>query len=821
MTDLIGKRLGDFEIVRELGRGGMGIVYEARQLSLNRKVALKVLAGLGLTSRALERFQREAEAAAQLHHTNIVPVYTTGEQDSTPFYAMELIDGESLDRVVRRLREPAVAGPPSDSNATGPYIVSTQAASLADASTSLSSGSEYFDNIARILADVADAVDHAHKNGVIHRDIKPSNLMLGRDGRLSVNDFGLARILEQPGMTMTGEFVGTPAYMSPEQIAAGRAPLDHRTDIYSLGATLYELLTLQRPFTGEHRDLVIGQIMHKEPRPPRKVNRKVPVDLETICLKAMEKDPDRRYQGAKDMSDDLRRFVNRFAIAAKRAGPIERLVKWARRHPGVTTALAALLLSLGAVAFFAHRSYVQQQERIAEQRQNALDKALVSAMGGDFEQADQAIAEAELLGASTGEVRMLRGQIAFFRGQYQESVDHLRQAVELLPDNVAARSLLAVAYGAVGHWTKYDHTLWEAEQLTPKTAEDFLFKGHAESQTDPGRGLATLQEAFRRRQSIMAHLLRAETEISLATDLADLGKAEQMTDAALSDVHAAKQLLRGNAYALWTSLYAQLAAADIYAQTNRSTKREEALDHAREDARALEHFSNLPDACIAQWYLLQEENNEGTLVAKLRRVSEQTGNASTTVFLAETLYRQRDFLGSLAALETKRGIFFTERFRPIVLADLDGNPARALGAYKDLAALDLSEPYRLDGLMILRLLGQKNESSELARNLSKDPDRLPAVRRPAYRRLLDYMTGNLSAEQLLSASAASRADLCFGHCYIGSTLLAEGDRRGAREHFRAAVKTHAYWQFHYHLCWVFLGRMEQDLDWPRWLPVKK
>ena len=147
-----------------------------------------------------------------------------------------------------------------------------------------------------MVAEVADALDYAHNEGVIHRDIKPSNLLLAPDGRLSVNDFGLARLLEQPGMTMTGEFVGTPLYMSPEQITAGRAPLDRRTDIYSLGATLYELLTLQPPFAAERRDQVIAQIMHKEPRPPRKVNRRVPVDLETICLKALEKDPDRRYQ---------------------------------------------------------------------------------------------------------------------------------------------------------------------------------------------------------------------------------------------------------------------------------------------------------------------------------------------------------------------------------------------------------------------------------------------------------------------------------------------------------------------------------------------
>jgi len=233
------RRLGDFELLRELGRGGMGIVYEARQVSLNRKVALKVLSGgLGLTSKAVQRFRREAEAAAKLHHTNIVPVYATGEEDGTHFYAMELIDGPSLDHVIRQTRD--VANPSSRVEAanaareqpatvglaaTGPFTPETKTGSSATSATSssLGSGSQYFDTVARLIAEVADALEYAHKEGVIHRDIKPSNLLVSPAGRFSLNDFGLARMLEQPGMTMTGEFVGTPAYMSPS-----RSPLAGR-----------------------------------------------------------------------------------------------------------------------------------------------------------------------------------------------------------------------------------------------------------------------------------------------------------------------------------------------------------------------------------------------------------------------------------------------------------------------------------------------------------------------------------------------------------------------------------------------------------------
>ena len=449
------QHLGDFELVREIGRGGMGIVYEARQVSLNRKVALKALGpGLGLTARAVDRFRHEAEAAARLHHTHIVPVYATGAQDGVHYYAMELIEGPSLDQVLRHLRGPAEPASPSPLAQTAAYDPNAGVAEEAGLSaSSLSSGGAYFDTVAGMLAGVADALDHAHQQGVIHRDIKPGNLLLSPDGRLSLNDFGLARMLEQPGMTMTGEFVGTPAYMSPEQIAAGRTPVDHRTDIYSLGATLYELLTLQPPFPGQQRDQVLAQILHKEPKAPRKVNAKVPLDLETICLKCLEKDPDRRYQSAKVLADDLRRYVNRFAISARRAGPLARLKKWAKRNPAVAAAGLLVLVALATAGFFAwqaHRAEQQRQaeqrkrddEALAERRRAAIERGMAAALAADLPAAEKAVVEAEELGAAAGEIQLLRGFIAIYTARIHEGVAHLEQAVGLMPDSVAARALL-------------------------------------------------------------------------------------------------------------------------------------------------------------------------------------------------------------------------------------------------------------------------------------------------------------------------------------------------------------------------------------------
>lgn len=347
----------------------MGTVYEAWQRSLQRVVALKVLARhVSATPKAILRFQREAQAAAKLHHTHIVPIFAQGEADGNYYYAMELIEGSSLNNLIGEMRshdlndastvdlaetvalENRAATTPSEL-----VLPREKPSEGADSSASLAmlqakigkrNSPEFFNAVAEHIADVADALEYAHLRSVIHRDIKPHNLVLGMDGRLRVLDFGLARLAEQPGVTMTGEMIGSPLYMSPEQITGNPEDVDHRSDIYSLGATLYEWLTLSPPYPGETRERVIGKIMSSDAVLTRTHNPEIPVDLETICMKAIERNRDRRYQAAGELRDDLRRFVAKRPILARRVGIGGRLVKFVSRHQLASLGAAALVVAV-------------------------------------------------------------------------------------------------------------------------------------------------------------------------------------------------------------------------------------------------------------------------------------------------------------------------------------------------------------------------------------------------------------------------------------------------------------------------------------------
>jgi serine/threonine protein kinase len=354
-----GTPLGDFRILREVGRGGMGVVYEAEQISLDRRIALKVLPfALTLDPRQLQRFKNEARAAAQLHHQNIVPVHAVGCERGVHFYAMQYIEGQSLAELILGLRQLGRPGKPATlpGVSNGPFVKDSGAAAAETASAAIGAlataysknTTEFYRAAARLGIQAALALEHAHQYGVIHRDVKPANLLVDAHGQLWVTDFGLAQFQADAGLTQTGDLLGTLRYMSPEQAAGQRVLMDHRTDVYSLGATLYELLTLRPPFDGGDRQTLLRQILHDEPRPPRAVEASIPTELETIVLKALAKAPAERYASARELADDLSRYLAHQPVRARRATAVQRLLKWGRRHPSVVVAGFAVCLLTAA-----------------------------------------------------------------------------------------------------------------------------------------------------------------------------------------------------------------------------------------------------------------------------------------------------------------------------------------------------------------------------------------------------------------------------------------------------------------------------------------
>ncbi len=353
-------QLGDFRLLREIGRGGMGIVYEAEQLSLQRRVAIKVLPfAAAIDAKHVLRFKNEALAAAMLNHAHIVPVYSVGNERGVHFYSMQLVEGQSLAALIAELREQSAVPTGSDRELvpTDAALAShheTDAQFQRDLSTQHSKRDDrFFRTAARLMLQAAEALQHAHESGIVHRDIKPANLLVDLNGQLRITDFGLAQIRSEVGLTRTGDTPGTLRYMSPEQAAGRRTIVDHRTDVYSLGATFYELLTLSPIFEGHDVQELLSQIFDVHPQPLRKRDKSIPVELETIVLKATNKSPDDRYPTAGELASDLRRYLDNQPILARPPSLIDRARKWARRHPSAVIAGLAFMLVVSGISLAA------------------------------------------------------------------------------------------------------------------------------------------------------------------------------------------------------------------------------------------------------------------------------------------------------------------------------------------------------------------------------------------------------------------------------------------------------------------------------------
>lgn len=570
--------LSDYEIEEEIGRGGMGVVYRARHVKLNRDVAIKIMPALlgAVRPQNIERFRREASLAAQLKHGNIIAIHDYGEVDGMLFYTMDLIDGPSLRDILTTIQEtgavsivieqPSANG--SGNNDLVPNPVTRSSDELETSHAPIGSNSRidraYYRRIASWMADVAEALQYAHAQAIIHRDVKPSNLLVGSDGRLIVTDFGLAKSRQHPSVTGNQDILGTIRYMSPEQLDPTRGTVDARTDVYALGATLYELLCFRPIADGGDQQQLIRQIHEGLITPPRRWVRQIPWELETICLKAVETDREDRYESAQAMADDLRRFLLDVPITARPPTLFERTRKLIRRRklPVMLGTLAFLLLVSGGVVTAKYKATLRRaaigQRELREAKIRAyLDQGEKLRNQGRFAEALEIVEQGILLDPESFELMFLRGSLLGDLRRNEDALAVFRALAERDGENPFAHLRLAMAYYSPfsrGHESIVyrPHDCYSriigleacrklAEQhhrrlarLRPKSPEVRFLDAIAEPDTDTA--LKILDDL----------LMASPNHMSLLIERAAIHELSENYTAALSDLTQAAALAPGN-----------------------------------------------------------------------------------------------------------------------------------------------------------------------------------------------------------------------------------------------------------------------------------
>jgi hypothetical protein len=605
--------------------------------------------------------------------------------------------------------------------------------------------------------------------------------------------------------------------MAPEQISGAAGAIDERTDVYALGATLYELLALRPPYFGAHREQVIAKIIHDEPTPPRAINRQVPRDLDTICLKALEKQPARRYRSAGAMAEDLRRFSEGEPILARRSGAVGRGIKWVARRRAWAAALGGMCGLVILALFFAYRTHVAETRWTEAEFGRVFETAQLAAMEGDLHRAGGAISQAEKLGAPPGQLSLLKGQLALQAGESQEACDELELAVREMPDSLAAHALLIKAYDANQEREKRVQIESRLLNLRPITLQDYLLLGEAQSHSDFEEAKAILDEAVRQyKSSALARLSRGSVLIYRATESADTDQAEL----ALDDLRIAGELLEPNARLLSRVLAARLVAANAYASVGDMEKRQQHLDQAASTAEALKRF--FYDYKSHQWraFYFDYIGDDQQAIQSWLAMQEHS-----ITFLVLALHRLGRFQEALDLCDQRKARFkdarYTDFLRGFIFAAIDDTPQRCVAAFEPQGKekLDSVNAHRF-AYTIYCLAGNVDRAREFSRRLRGSGLQLSANEEP-WRKILEYSCGDLEEDALLAGVADSRTALCEAHFLIGVTHLAGSNRERARKHFRASSDLKMVLLVEDDLSRALVAQLDREPTWPRWISSRE
>ncbi|HEY5913213.1 MAG TPA: protein kinase, partial [Verrucomicrobiae bacterium] len=819
-----GQTLGRYKLLEKIGEGGCGVVYVAEQAEpVRRRVALKVIK-LGMdTKQVVARFEAERQALAMMDHPNIAKVLDAGSTETgRPYFVMELVRGIRI------------------TDYCDQHNLPTQ---------------DRLD----LFIKICQAIQHAHQKGIIHRDIKPSNILVTLHDGVPVPkviDFGIAkategRLTDATVYTQLHQFIGTPAYMSPEQAEMSGLDIDTRSDIYSLGVLLFELLAGSTPF--DPKELMAAGIdeMRKtirEKEPPRPSTRLATLgadqltttakrrssdaprlihllkgDLDWIVMKCLEKDPARRYETANGLAADIKRHLNYEPVVARPPSSAYKVSKFVRRNKlavaAGTAVLLALVLGLGSATVMFFRERAANRRALEEVRARLVERAMNAAMSGNRDAVQQALEAAKAENISGGQLAIVEGLRDLASGNPEGAVKHLGEATKSLPNSAAAHALLATAFVYAQDPENHYAALANLEKFKEQTPEDYLFKGQALSLK--GDGLRLLDHAVESQPTALAYMLRAEARAILAMHTNDI-------EAALKDVAVAKTktLSQKHVTLLVNSCLTHLVAAEIYRRAGNIAQSNNHLGEAEKDGQQLELFSENSHAL--RWRIWQLESAD--LDQGSDRAFEYANRLLSEHKVRQPLLQMSYGTALLIRGQVRKALevynsapqdLWIDSMRPFALFEL---PDHRKEFEKELARYRERYPGPFLESTVPSLLlyaAKKQEAKTTARMLADQPERFNLLPL-GHQREVNYLAGRLDEKAFLNAAQGSLGEACWAHCLIGFQNWADGDHAGAAEHFRQAIDTRAFTSGPtYYWAQVALAQLKRHPTWPPEEPAKE